>query len=283
MKLFHKKEALSDYLAQARSESKRIGLVPTMGALHEGHLSLLGYIKNHCDIRVCSVFVNPTQFNNKEDLEKYPRPINEDLKLLEKHGCDVVFMPEVDEMYGENEDWKIDLGNLDRVLEGAFRPGHYQGVTQIVKKLFNAVMPDVVCFGQKDYQQFLVIKKMVEICLLKVELLLCPTIREENGLAMSSRNVRLTKEGKKQASAIYRILKALPENYVRFGYVQARAQAIQQLENVEEFKLEYFEICETETLSAVQARDDDDNDNEKLVALVAVWLEDVRLIDNIIF
>lgn len=279
MKIFYQKAALSDYLAQARSEGKRIGLVPTMGALHEGHLSLLAYIKDHCDIRVCSVFVNPTQFNNKEDLEKYPRPIEHDLQLLEENGCNVVFIPSVDEMYGEHEEWKIDLGDLDRVLEGAFRPGHYQGVTQIVKKLFDVVTPDVACFGQKDYQQFLVIKKMVEICQLRVELLLCPTVREEEGLAMSSRNVRLSEKGKIQALGIYQALKGLPEHCIQLGVAGAREQAIQQLTEQEGFTLEYFEICEPDTLRAVQQRHGDD----KLVALVAVWLEDVRLIDNIIF
>ena len=279
MKIFYQKKDLSNYLDQARNEGKRIGLVPTMGALHQGHLSLLDYIKGHCDVRVCSIFVNPTQFNNQEDLDNYPQPIKDDLQLLDEQGCDVVFIPSVDEMYGGNEEWNIDLGNLDRVLEGAFRPGHYQGVTQIVKKLFDAVMPDVACFGQKDYQQFLVIKKMVHICMVKVELLLCPTIREREGLAMSSRNVRLSEKGKNQALAIYQTLKALPENCTHLGLIKAREQAIYQLNNHEGIRLEYFEICETETLVAVPAR----KDNEKLVALVAVWLENVRLIDNIIF
>ncbi len=279
VKIFYQKKALTDYLRQFRAQNKRIGLVPTMGALHAGHLSLLDYIKNHCDIRVCSVFVNPTQFNNAEDLEKYPRPIQQDLQLLEDNGCDVVFIPTVEEMYAENEKWTIDLGGLDQILEGASRPGHYQGVTQIVKKLFDLVMPDVACFGQKDYQQFLVVQKMVGIFSLDIDLLMCPTIREKDGLAMSSRNVRLSPEGRQQALVIYQTLKQLQENSIQFGILKARDKAITKLKGSDGVTFEYLEICDPETLQAVQAA----HKEGKLVALAAVWVEGVRLIDNIIF
>jgi pantoate--beta-alanine ligase len=278
VKIIYQKSALSDYLAQFRAQDKRIGLVPTMGALHKGHLSLLDYIKNHCAIRVCSVFVNPTQFNNAEDLEKYPRPIQHDLQLLEDNGCDVVFMPTVEEMYGENESWTIDLGELDQVLEGASRPGHYQGVTQIVKKLFDLVKPHVACFGQKDYQQFLVIQKMVEIFSLDIDLLMCPTIREKDGLAMSSRNVRLSPEGRQQALAIYQTLKDLQENCLLLGVLKAREKAMKTLKESDGITLEYLEICDPETLKDIQVS----NKKGQFVALAAVWVEGVRLIDNII-
>lgn len=279
MKIIYQKDILSDYLQQFRLQNKRIGLVPTMGALHNGHLSLLDYIKNHCDIRVCSIFVNPTQFNNAEDLEKYPRPIQNDLKLLEENGCDVVFMPTVEEMYGEKENWTINLGELDQILEGASRPGHYQGVTQIVKKLFDLVKPDVACFGQKDYQQLLVVQEMVNIFSLDIELLMCPTIREKDGLAMSSRNVRLSPKGRQQALAIYQTLKELQENSRQFGIIEARNIAIQKLKESDGITFEYLEICDPQTLKPIQAP----NNDGQLVALTAVWVEGVRLIDNILF
>lgn len=278
MKIFYHKAALNTYLSQFRADKMRIGLVPTMGALHKGHLSLLEYIDSYCDIRVCSVFVNPTQFDKAEDLEKYPRPIEQDLKMLEEAGCDVVFMPSVEEMYGENESWSIDLGNLDHVLEGTFRPGHYQGVTQIVKKLFDIVMPNIACFGQKDYQQFLVIKKMVDVFKLKVKLLMCPIIREEDGLAMSSRNVRLTATGRKQALAIYQTLTELTESTNHLGLIEARKQAIHRLEASEGIRLEYLEVCDLD-LTILQSAEK----GQELIALAAVWLEGVRLIDNVIF
>lgn len=279
MKIFYQKLALEQYLDSLRLANKRIGLVPTMGALHEGHLTLLAYTKPHCDVLVCSVFVNPTQFNNQDDLEKYPRPVERDLDLLRRNGCDIVFMPTVEEMYDGNENWEIDLGELDKILEGAFRPGHYQGVTQIVKKLFDVVKPTIACFGQKDYQQYLVIKKMVELFSIQVKLLLCPTIREKEGLALSSRNVRLSKKGKQQAQAIAAILNEVQPNVSHLGVKEARKIAISDFQTHEAFKLEYFEICDPDDLKVVA----DESKAEKLIALVAVWLEDVRLIDNVIF
>lgn len=278
VKIFYHKKALSEYLASFRREGKRIGLVPTMGALHAGHLSLLNYIKEYCDISVCSIFVNPTQFNDPEDLEKYPRPIKQDLKLLEEIGCDVVFIPAVEEMYGEGEEWTIELGRLDQVLEGALRPGHYQGVTQIVKKLFDVVKPDVACFGQKDYQQFLVVEKMVEIYSLDIDLIMCPTLREADGLAMSSRNVRLSPKGRQQALAIVKTLIGFQETYLDLGLGEARDQAIRKLTESEGLTLEYFEVCEPQTLRTVHSA----KKGDQLVVLVAAWVDGVRLIDNII-
>jgi len=278
VRIFYKKKELENHLASLRKENKRIGLIPTMGALHQGHLSLLDYVKEYCDIRLCSIFVNPTQFNNAEDLQKYPRPIEKDIDHLEQAGCDLLFMPEVEEMYGEGEEWYLDLEGLDTVLEGAFRPGHFQGVTQIVKKLFDIVKPDVACFGQKDYQQFLVIEKMIQLLKIPVELKLCPTVREASGLAMSSRNVRLSDEGRNQALVIYRSLLYLKHHIMRDTIEKCRAEAIKILESVADLKLEYVEICNLDSLKPLT----DHAPNDTAIALIAVWIEGVRLIDNMI-
>lgn len=276
--ILNTKKDLDAHLSNLRKEGKRIGLIPTMGALHQGHLSLLDYIKEYCDVRVCSIFVNPTQFNNPEDLKKYPRPIEQDIAKLEKVQCDVLFMPEVEEMYAKGEVWHIDLGGLDSLLEGAFRPGHFQGVTQIVKKLFDLVQPDVACFGQKDYQQYLVIQKMVELLAIPVELRMCPIMRENNGLAMSSRNVRLTDVGREQALAIYKSLNYLTEHLTCDAIEVVKEEAINFLKKSDGIEFEYLEICNLETLLPVV----DCKISSKVIALVAAGVDGVRLIDNML-
>lgn len=280
MLIFTTKNDLGAHLDNMRNEGKRIGLVTTMGALHQGHLSLMQHTQKLSDILVCSIFVNPTQFNNKEDLAKYPRPIEQDIHMLEQIGCDVLFLPEVEEMYSGSEEWNIDLDGLDTILEGAFRPGHFQGVTQIVKKLFDAVGPDIASFGQKDYQQFAVIKRMVEIFRLPVELKLCPTVRDSNGLAMSSRNVRLSDHGKTQALALSKALQYASDHIEeeRASYSEIREEAISILKNAEGVDVEYFEICDRETLLPVGQP----TAGVSLIVLVAAWVEGVRLIDNML-
>ncbi len=276
--IFYKKKELENHLSFLRKEGKRIGLIPTMGALHQGHLTLLDYAKEYCDIRLCSIFVNPTQFNNAEDLEKYPRPIEKDINNLKEAGCDLLFMPEVDEMYAEGEEWHIDLDGLDSILEGAFRPGHFQGVTQIVKKLFDIAKPDIACFGQKDYQQYLVIEKMIHLLKIPVELKLCPTVRETDGLAMSSRNVRLSDRGRNQALIIYKSLIYLKQHIGREIIEESKVKAIEMLESIPDLKLEYVEICDLDSLEPLT----DYTTNESVIALIAVWIDGVRLIDNMI-
>ncbi|MDA9554830.1 pantoate--beta-alanine ligase, partial [Pelobium sp.] len=187
MKIIKTQLELSNYLQSLREKGLSIGLVPTMGALHQGHISLIEECKATCDTTVVSIFVNPTQFNNPDDLLKYPKPIEKDIQMLQQANCDVLFLPEVEEMYAKNEEWSYEVGDLDSILEGEFRPGHYKGVTQIVYKLFKAVKPNYAFFGQKDYQQFLVIKKMNEDFKLGIHLVPCPIIRENDGLALSSR------------------------------------------------------------------------------------------------
>src|SRR6185312_7112668 len=187
MKIFTTTKALREYLLQIRNLRQTIGLVPTMGALHEGHLSLIRQAQLCNNVVVCSIFVNPTQFNDPKDLEKYPRTLEADIKMLEQVNCNVLFNPDVNEIYDTHEQWHLPIGKLENLLEGKFRPGHYQGVTQIVFILFKLVEPDSAFFGQKDYQQFLIISEMVKLKRIPVKLLMCAIKRESDGLAMSSR------------------------------------------------------------------------------------------------
>lgn len=277
--VFTRKKPLSDHLHKLRVQGKRIGLVPTMGALHQGHISLLHFIEDHCDIRVCSIFVNPTQFNNADDLKNYPRPKEKDLTMLEEIGCEVVFMPEVDEMYGKDEAWHMELGQLDRVLEGAFRPGHYQGVAQVVKKLFDYVKPDVACFGQKDFQQYLVIEKMIRHHNLHIQLLMCPTVRDDKGLALSSRNIRLSKQGYQEALAIPETLGQFSIDCEELGIEEAKRRALEALKENTALQLEYFEVCNPENLQPIA----EVQKSQAIIALIAAWVDGVRLIDNMIF
>jgi pantoate--beta-alanine ligase len=249
-----------------------------MGALHEGHLSLLNYAKPISDIRVCSIFVNPTQFNDPKDLEKYPRPIENDIKLLESVDCDILFLPSVEEMYpNKDEYWHIDLGELDQIWEGEKRPGHFQGVTQVVYKLFTLVQPNIACFGQKDFQQVMVIKRMIAIKDLPIELAICPIIRDHDGLALSSRNMRLSAEGKRQALALSRSLQYVRDhihNNVPLNKIKQEAEHI--LMNTAGVTVEYFAICESTSLEEVETIDF----SKQHVVLVTAWVEGVRLIDN---
>ncbi len=206
MKISTTKTTLSGYLQQVRQKGQSVALVPTMGALHAGHISLVTRARQLADVVVCSIFVNPTQFNDPADLAAYPRPVENDIAMLKEAGCDILFLPEVTEIYETGEKWHLELNGLDTVLEGAMRPGHYQGVTQVVKKLFDAVEPDVALFGQKDYQQYLVICHMVRTLQLPVRLEMGPTVREPDGLAMSSRNIRLSENGRQQALALHAAL-----------------------------------------------------------------------------
>lgn len=292
MQIVKTKKELEEVLNRYRNEGLTVAFVPTMGALHQGHLSLLKRAADLADITVCSIFVNPTQFNDPEDLKKYPRPLEQDIALLESVDCDVLFLPEVQEMYGDADGevdaeaggiLDLDLGTLDQVLEGRERPGHFRGVTQIVYKLFEAVKPDWAVFGQKDLQQYLVIQHMIDQMQLPVELIMGETWREADGLAMSSRNVRLSPEGKKQALVLSQTLldtkAALTEwQSGRLSLQQIREKAVQKLEQGEGVRLEYFALCDRDTLLDAG----EDTPPEKLVALVAAWVDGVRLIDNMV-
>lgn len=277
MKIFTSRVALSAYLKEQHSEQKTIGLVPTMGALHAGHLSLVERARNESDVVVCSIFVNPTQFNDPGDLAKYPRPIEDDIEKLRNAGCHVLFMPEVSEMYIGNEKWHIDLHGLDNMLEGKIRPGHYQGVTQIVKKLFDTVQPDKAFFGQKDYQQVMVISELVKQFRIPVQLIMCPIVREEDGLAMSSRNVYLSSSDHEHALVLSKALNLSEKLFHERSIAEIKEEVSRFINKSEGVILEYFEICDPQTLQPVINKD-----GQSLVALVAAKVGPIRLIDNVI-
>lgn len=272
MKTFNTKEKLVAYLNSVRGKNLKIGLVPTMGALHEGHLSLIAASKEKCDLTIASIFVNPTQFNKTDDLLKYPKPIERDKQLLEKANCDVLFNPEVGEMYRDNECWDYKVGNLNTILEGKFRPGHYEGVTQIVYKLFTLVKPDFAFFGQKDYQQFLVISELAEHFKLPIQLQACSIIREKDGLAMSSRNIRLNELERKKSLQLYQSLSFVKANYGKLPNVELLNQA-KAFYNDDLLDLEYLEIVDQHTLLPI-------NDQKNAIVLVACSVGSTRLIDN---
>jgi pantoate--beta-alanine ligase len=276
LEIFKTIAELQHYL-QMQGSRKPVGLVPTMGALHNGHLSLIATAKAQTAIVVCSIFVNPTQFTDASDLEKYPRPVEADIKKLEQAQCDVLFMPDVQEMYPQKEHWHLDIGEIEHRLEGKFRPGHYQGVMQIVYKLFMAVKPDFAFFGQKDFQQVKVIEKMVELKNLSVKTVMCPIIREADGLAMSSRNIHLSEEERKHALILSWALYELKKSFVKEASTKLRKEAAEIISVEPQVQLEYFEIVNAENLG-----NDLSNDSKGLIALVAAKVGKTRLIDNMI-
>ena len=271
---------LENSLMPLRAKGLKIALVPTMGALHHGHLSLIAAAQKQADVVVCSIFVNPTQFTDPKDLEKYPRPLEHDIKMLAEAGCNFVFMPTVKEMYPsypEPENWKINLGNAEFVLEGEFRKGHYQGVTQIVFKLFNAVKPNVAFFGQKDFQQVLMIKNMVAVLNLDVQIVTCPIIREEDGLAMSSRNIHLSEEDRENSLVLSKALFFIAENYHRYSLEDLLTTAKQIINNVPGVALDYLTIANGDTLLPITTKT-----GHNTVTLIAAKVGETRLIDNVI-
>ena len=274
MKIFTTRQEVAQYFTY--KTGKTIGFVPTMGALHNGHISLIKQAQQVCTEVVCSIFVNPTQFNDPKDLEKYPRPIAADIAMLEQAGCDILFNPTVSEIYDDDEKWHLDIGDMEHLLEGKFRPGHYQGVMQVVNKLFNIVKPDMAFFGQKDYQQVMVITKMVELLNMPVKLVMCPIQRETDGLAMSSRNVHLTAYDREHALILSKTLSWVKEHFNVDNIAQLQQQAAQMLNNEPGIIPEYFEIVDGDTLKPVTTT------TKKVVALVAARAGKTRLIDNML-
>lgn len=274
LKIFTTKQELAAYFAH--KTGKIVGFVPTMGALHNGHISLIKLAQQSSTEVVCSIFVNPTQFNDPKDLEKYPRPIAADIAMLEQAGCDILFNPQVNEMYADNEKWHLNIGDLEHLLEGKFRPGHYQGVMQVVNKLFNMVKPDVAFFGQKDYQQFSVISKMVKLMDMPVKLVMCPIQREPDGLAMSSRNVHLSADERQNALILSKSLNWVKDNFDAENIASLKQQAEQMVSKQPGIELEYFEIVDGDTLYTATA------DTKNVVALVAARAGKTRLIDNVL-
>ncbi|KYG76794.1 pantoate--beta-alanine ligase [Roseivirga echinicomitans] len=279
MNTFKKIEELRTELLNHRLKNKKIGLVPTMGALHQGHISLIEKAKEESDVVAVSIFVNPTQFNNPEDLEKYPRNIERDLDLLSKAGCDIVFTPDVNEMYGSTHDLKINFGVLENSLEGKFRPGHFSGVGQIVSKLFNIFQPHNAFFGQKDLQQFFVIKKLIDQLSFPIDLHMVPTKREINGLAMSSRNERLSQEERLEAGLIYKALQESADAILNNTPINHVIEQTNELfKQNQRLTLEYFEVVETDNFTGISTV----SDPRKTALCIAAEIGKVRLIDNLL-
>ncbi|PAW93000.1 pantoate--beta-alanine ligase [Mucilaginibacter sp. MD40] len=274
MKTFKTRQAIRKYLNEHPQLS--VGFAPTMGALHNGHLSLIKRSKSENDITVCSIFVNPTQFNDPADLEKYPRPIEADMAKLESAGCDILFAPEVSEMYDDNEQWHLDIGPVEHLLEGEFRPGHYQGVMQIVFKLLDVVKPHNLYMGQKDYQQFLVVQRMVELLNLQVDMVMCPIEREADGLAMSSRNVHLSDTERKRALVLSKTLNYIKDHFDVSREAELEEQAMEMLAAEEGVEPEYFRIVDGKTLYPATPA------STSVVALTAAKVGKTRLIDNVL-
>ncbi len=279
MIIFKDIATIKKQLAKMVQEGKSIGFVPTMGALHKGHLSLLNQAKQQSDITVVSIFVNPTQFNDPKDFEKYPLTLDADILQLEKSGCDLLFLPAVETMYpdGFYNSNKYELGFIETILDGAFRKGHFQGVCQIVEKLLKIVNPHKLFLGQKDYQQCMVIKKLVDLLAFNTNIIICETKREPSGLAMSSRNLRLNKEDLEKSSIIYNTLKYIKKNIKPGNLTQLKEEAIRIL-STNGITVDYIEIATAENLNAVEVWDG----KTKLVVLVAAMISNIRLIDNLL-
>lgn len=279
MQVFREKEPLKNAIQKEKSEGKSIGLVPTMGALHDGHLSLVEQALKESDKVVVSIFVNPTQFDNAEDLEKYPRTLDKDLNLLEKSGKDLwVFVPTANELYDNNIlSEHFDFNGLEKVMEGKFRDGHFDGVGTVVKKLFQTITPDKAFFGEKDYQQLQIIKKLTKIEDLPVEIIGCPILREKSGLARSSRNERLSSQNRENAAFIYKILTEAKD---LFGIESADyiARWVEnKFEDYPSLELEYFQIADSETLKEIGQKEKE----KQYRAFIAAYADGIRLIDNI--
>ncbi len=283
MQVIHTVQQLREVIHAFKQAGKKIAFVPTMGNLHEGHLQLVSMAQTKAEIVVCSIFVNPLQFGKGEDFDKYPKTLKDDTRQLQQLGCDIVFAPSVDEMYPGSSDTsqaginqsQIVVPGISDILEGAFRPGHFTGVATVVGKLFNMVQPDLAVFGEKDYQQLLVIKRFVNELCFPVEILSHPIVREENGLAMSSRNGYLSAEQKQQASAIFLTLQTMAQKLQSGSrdYQQLEQEAAEQLQQLG-FKPDYIQIRNTDLSKPAQ-------DSKQLVILVAAWLGNTRLIDNL--
>ncbi len=277
MKIVHTIKDLQAELSVLKAQGKKVGLVPTMGALHAGHASLVKRSVSENDVTVVSIFVNPTQFNDKNDLEKYPRTVEADCQLLEECKATFAFVPSVEEMYPEPDTRKFSYAPLDTVMEGAFRPGHFNGVCQIVSKLFDAVTPDRAYFGEKDFQQLAIIREMVRQMKYNLEIVGCPIVREADGLALSSRNKRLSAQERENALNISRTLFE-SRNFAASHTVSETKKMVEEaISNAPGLRLEYFEIVDGNTLQKIA----DWKDTSYAVGCITVFCGEVRLIDNI--
>ncbi len=280
MILFKTTQPLQKKLEKLRHGNVKIGFVPTMGALHKGHLSLITSAKNDCDIVVCSIFVNPTQFNDKKDFEQYPVTLENDIYLLETNNTDILFLPFVNEIYHEGlqQLQHFDIAYLEHILEGKYRPGHFQGVCNVVYRLLNIIKPDTIFLGRKDYQQCLVLKTMMQQFFPSINISVVDIVREENGLAMSSRNARLSSDARSKAAVMYQSLQFIKENIARDNIEVLKEQAKDKMLQGGFDKIDYVEVCDAKTLLPVTNL----NEAEKIIVLAAAFIDEVRLIDNIL-
>jgi pantoate--beta-alanine ligase len=278
MIIFKYADQLARYIEQQKTAGKLIGFVPTMGALHNGHIALINQSKKNTGVTVCSIFVNPTQFNNPSDYQLYPNTIEKDIEKLEAAGCDVLFLPAIAEMYpqGTTNLEHYDLGYLETLLEGKFRPGHFQGVCQIMNRLLTMVKAHKLFMGQKDYQQCMVVSRLLQLMKSPTELITCPTLREADGLAMSSRNMRLSPEDRQKATTIYKSLTLIKQECNNGGAWPVIKNKATQLLTDAGFKIDYVELANANTLEPATDL------NGPRVALIAAFLHDVRLIDNML-
>lgn len=279
MEIIRAASELKARLAALRKAGKIIGFVPTMGALHEGHLSLVKEAADHSDVVVMSIFVNPNQFNNASDLERYPRDLQKDAALLEGTACELLFVPSVKEVYPEPDQRVFDFGDLDKVMEGKFRPGHFNGVAQVVSRLFDLVAPHKAFFGEKDFQQLAVVRAMVRQLNYPVEIVPCPIVREADGLAMSSRNMLLSTLQRKNAPQIALTLSESCNFAATHSVAETMQQVVDAINAVPELEVEYFEIVDGNSLQAVGSWEE----SSYVVGCIAVFAGEVRLIDNVIY
>jgi pantoate--beta-alanine ligase len=277
MRIYQKRSELEEELALVKKRGNTIGFVPTMGALHEGHLTLVRQCALENDICVVSIFVNPTQFNNKEDLEKYPRTLVADAELLVETGCKFIFAPTENEIYPEPDVRIFDFAELDKVMEGRFRPGHFNGVAQVVSKLFDIVKPDRAYFGEKDFQQLAIIRELVRQYHIPVEIIGCPIVREADGLAMSSRNMRLSVQEREKAVLISDTLLKSRTFVGQKKIADLKKWVIDRINDEPLLEVEYFDIVDASSLQSVR----DWTDSSGIIGCIAVYCGDVRLIDNI--
>jgi pantoate--beta-alanine ligase len=274
MVIFKKAVDIRHFLLEQKQQQASIGFCPTMGALHAGHISLIEASKRQCDLTVCSIFINPTQFNNPSDYQQYPISLEQDIQMLEAAGCDVLFLPDQQEIYPNGVPSKVyDLGMLEDVMEGKYRPGHYQGVCMVVHRLLDIIPCERLFLGEKDYQQCMVIQRLIELESIPVRIEIQPTMRESNGLAMSSRNRRLNEEQQKRASTIYAVLMSIKNAFDKKPTVFLLEEAKDQLTHAG-FKIDYITVCQN-TLEPLRV-----SDHQPVRAFIAASIDDVRLIDT---
>lgn len=276
MKVFQSAEQIQAQVNFLKGQGKTIGLVPTMGALHKGHISLIESSLMACDVAVCSIFVNPLQFNSPEDFNKYPSTITKDTQMLQEINCNILFSPNYEEVYGQSEAKQYDLGNLNGIMEGLYRPGHFQGVANVVMRLFDIIRPNIAFFGLKDYQQYMVIKRVTSQLMSTIQIMGVDTVRDENGLAMSSRNLRLSDLAYTCAIKVPPLLMEIGQRLQKYSITEIKKWFAKQANKIPNIRVEYLELADAETMKLVT----DQAKHQHIRVFTAFYVDGVRLIDN---